>query len=68
MTICNKCSILEPNEDTPGWIAGRRVGFWEPCSKERKAESNTSHAYAKKRKSEDNHNDDADCSNRESIF
>ena len=33
--ICDKCSIFEANEDTPGWVAGKRVGFCEPCAKDR---------------------------------
>ena len=43
MSICNKCSIFETNEDTPGWVhvAGKRVGFCEPCAKDRDAECNT---------------------------
>ena len=65
MSICNKCSIFEANEDTPGWVAGKRVGFCEPCAKDRKAECNTLHAYAEKRKSEDKLNDDADCPDKE---
>ena len=66
-SICNKCSIFEANEDTPGLVAGKRVGLCEPCTKDRKAECNTSHAYAKKRKSVDKLNDAADCSDQDKL-
>ena len=25
--LCNNCSIFEANEDTPAWVAAKRVGF-----------------------------------------
>ena len=32
--LCNKCSVPEENEETPGWKAGKSVAYCEPCSKE----------------------------------
>lgn len=29
--ICNRCSVFEPNEGTPGWIAGKAVGYCFEC-------------------------------------
>lgn len=36
MPICNKCSCFETNEEQPGWVAGKRVGYCETCYRERK--------------------------------
>ena len=36
MSICNKCSTFENNEDTGGLTAGRSVGHREPCLKAKK--------------------------------
>ena len=32
--LCNKCSVPEVNEETPGWKAGKSVAYCEPCSNE----------------------------------
>ena len=32
--ICNKCSIFERDEQTSGWIAGKSVGYCDPCHNE----------------------------------
>lgn len=32
--LCNKCSVPEKNEDTPGWKPGKSVAYCEPCRKE----------------------------------
>ena len=34
MSICNKCSVFEDNEEAPGWTAGKSVGHCEACIKE----------------------------------
>ena len=31
LPLCNVCSIAELNDDTCGWIAGKRVGYCKPC-------------------------------------
>lgn len=37
MAICNKCSCFESDEEKPNWVAGRSVGYCDPCDRERKA-------------------------------
>ena len=35
--ICNRCPAFESNEElieTPGWIAGKAVGYYLPCKQE----------------------------------
>ena len=34
ISICNKCSVFEDNEEAPGWTAGKSVGHCEACIKE----------------------------------
>jgi len=39
--ICNRCSAFESNEETPGWIAGKAVGYCLPCKQEESIEVKT---------------------------
>ena len=39
--ICNRCSAFESNEETPGWIAGKAVGYCLPCKQEESNEVKT---------------------------
>jgi len=32
--ISNRCSAFESNQETPGWIAGKAVGYCLPCKQE----------------------------------
>ena len=33
LLVCNKCSSFEANEETPGWLMGRSVGYCFACRK-----------------------------------
>ena len=35
MSICNKCSIFENDEEKPGWVAGKSVAYCEGCDKDK---------------------------------
>ena len=39
--ICNRCSAFESNEEIPGWIAGKAVGYCLPCKQEESIEVKT---------------------------
>ena len=39
--ISNRCSAFESNEETPGWIAGKAVGYCLPCKQEESIEVKT---------------------------
>ena len=32
LAVCNRCSTFEMNEETVGWLAGRRVGYCNVCA------------------------------------
>ena len=32
--VCNRCSVFEDDEETPGWVAGKSVGFCFACVNE----------------------------------
>lgn len=36
LPLCNRCSIEEINESTPGWLARKRVGHCLACTEDRK--------------------------------
>ena len=50
--ICNKCSVFEEDEDFPGWLAGKSVGYCEPCANENTAEKRFLRAKPKESGSE----------------
>ena len=39
--ICNRCPAFESNEESPGWIAGKAVGYCLPCKQEESNEVKT---------------------------
>ena len=39
LPICNLCSVPELVEATPGWVAGKKVGYCHPCKREFHGES-----------------------------
>ena len=39
-SVCNHCSVFKDNEGTPGWVAGKSVGYCISCEKEEGASTN----------------------------
>ena len=41
-SVCNRCSVFQEDEETPGWVAGKSVGYCIPCEKEEGASKTVS--------------------------
>ena len=41
-SVCNRCSVFQEDEETPGWVAGKSVGYCIPCEKEEGATTTVS--------------------------
>ena len=39
-SVCNRCSVFKDDEGTPGWVAGKSVGYCISCEKEEGASTN----------------------------
>ena len=39
-SVCNCCSVFKDDEGTPGWVAGKSVGYCISCEKEEGASTN----------------------------
>ena len=39
-SVCNHCSVFKDDEGTPGWVAGKSVGYCISCEKEEGASTN----------------------------
>ena len=34
-SVCNRCSVFKDDEGTPGWVAGKSVGYCISCEKKK---------------------------------
>lgn len=39
-SVCNHCSVFKDDEETPGWVAGKSVGYCIACENEGGASTN----------------------------
>ena len=39
-SVCNRCSLCKDDEETPGWVAGKSVGYCITCENEEGASTN----------------------------